>query len=103
MTQPYAPPPATPAYQPPQQQAGTNTLAIVALIASLFVSLAGVICGHIALSQIKKTGQSGRGLALAGTIIGYVIMGLSVLFVIGYVIFFVVLIGTAGVTSSTFS
>lgn len=52
----------------------TNPLAIVALIGSFFIGLVGIICGHIALSQIKKSNgqQGGRGLALAGTIIGYV-------------------------------
>lgn len=55
--------------QPPQK---TNTLAIIALISSFFISVLGIVLGHIALSQIKKTGEGGRGLALAGTIIGYV-------------------------------
>ncbi|MHA7305646.1 thioredoxin domain-containing protein [Arthrobacter sp. TMN-49] len=50
---------------------GTNTLAIVSLVSSFFVGLAGVITGHIALSQIKRTGEDGRGLAIAGLIIGY--------------------------------
>lgn len=49
----------------------TNTLAIISLIAAFFVSLAAVICGHIALSQIKKRGEGGRGLAIAGLILGY--------------------------------
>ncbi|KQV07217.1 hypothetical protein ASC63_07840 [Leifsonia sp. Root112D2] len=51
----------------------TNVLAIIALVLSLIsVSIGGVITGHIALSQIKKTGEQGRGLALAGLIIGYI-------------------------------
>jgi hypothetical protein len=33
----------------------------------------------VALTQIKKSGESGRGLALAGTIIGYVTLALWVL------------------------
>ncbi|MCI4659551.1 DUF4190 domain-containing protein [Cryobacterium zhongshanensis] len=49
-----------------------NTLALVAFIGSFFVSLVGIVCGHIALKQIKRTGQDGRGFALAGVIIGYV-------------------------------
>jgi hypothetical protein len=31
-----------------------------------------VIFGHIAIGQIKKTGEGGRGLAIAGLIIGYI-------------------------------
>lgn len=65
----------------------TNTLAIVSLIASLvgifilpFVgSVAGIITGHISLSQIKRTGEGGRGLGLAGTIVGWVGLALSIL------------------------
>lgn len=75
--QPYAPP--APGYQQQpgyvQQSQGekTNTLAIVAFISSFFVHILGIILGHIALSQIKRTGEGGRGLALAGTIIGYIL------------------------------
>ncbi|MEZ5189515.1 MAG: DUF4190 domain-containing protein [Schumannella sp.] len=98
MTQP---PPPAPGYQQPQPYASsaypsapygttasgaplaprTNTLAIVALVLSLTVSIGGIICGHIALAQIKRTGEGGHGLALAGTIIGYVLTGFTVLFV----------------------
>lgn len=51
-----------------------NTLAIVSLIASFFVSVVGIVCGHIALSQIKRSGDRGRGIALFGTILGYVFL-----------------------------
>lgn len=80
------------AAQPPQP-AGTNTLAIVALISSFFISLAGVICGHIALGQIKQTGEQGRGMALAGLIIGYV--GLVSGLIFFAFLFLIVGIGTA--------
>ena len=44
-------------------------------------SLVAIITGHIALSQIKKTGEQGRGLAIAGLIIGYIgfVIGLIVI------------------------
>lgn len=49
-----------------------NVLAIVSLVtAVLFLQLVAIITGHIALSQIKKTGEKGRGLAIAGLIVGY--------------------------------
>lgn len=60
-----------PAYAQPST-AKTNTLAIVSLVSSFFISIVGIITGHIALSQIKKTGEQGRGLAIAGLIIGYI-------------------------------
>ena len=50
--------------------------------------MAGVITGHMALGQIKQTGEQGRGLALAGTILGYV--GLA--FIVLGVIFFLALL-----------
>jgi len=56
-----------------------NTLAIIAFIASFFISIAGIIMGHIALGQVKKTGERGRGFALAGTIIGYVSLAGTIL------------------------
>ncbi|MFD6053821.1 DUF4190 domain-containing protein [Agromyces sp. NPDC060279] len=68
--------------------AKTNTLAVVSLVASLaglltgFGFIVGIICGHISLSQIKQRGEEGRGAALAGTIIGYVGVALSVIAII---------------------
>lgn len=55
--------------QLPQQR--FNTLSIVAFILAFVVSLGGVICGHIALSQIKRTGERGRGLAVWALVLGY--------------------------------
>ena len=77
-TQPYgSPPPAT---------QKTNTLAIIALVLAFFVSLGGVICGHIALAQIKRTGEQGRGLAIAALVLGYIGIALGLLFLLVYVI-----------------
>jgi hypothetical protein len=41
---------------------------------------AAIVTGHIARSQIRRTGESGGGLALAGLIIGYCYIGFFVLF-----------------------
>jgi hypothetical protein len=50
-----------------------NTLAVVSLATALtgFGVVAGIITGHISLAQIKRTGENGRPLALAGVVIGY--------------------------------
>ena len=64
----------------------TNTMAIVALVSSFFIALAGVICGAIALKQIQRTGESGRGMALAGLWIGIVSMVLTTAFIVLIVI-----------------
>lgn len=57
-----------------------NTLSVVSLATSVtgFGALAGVITGHIALSQIKDSKQAGRPLALAGVIVGYSLIGLGI-------------------------
>ena len=82
---PVPPQPVQPGYAPqgaPSSQPPLNALALVSFIGSFFVSLVGIICGHIALSQIKKSGERGRGFALAGTIIGYVSAAITILAVI---------------------
>jgi hypothetical protein len=67
----------------------TNALAIVSLVASLLGfftfglgSLAGIVCGHIALSQIKTKNQDGGGMAVAGLVIGYSPIGLALLLIV---------------------
>ena len=106
---PPAPPAAT--TTPPQPYGGvayqpgmgprTNTLAIIALVLGFLVPLGGIICGHIALSQIKRTGEAGHGLALAGTVLGYVFTGLGILALILYIAFFAVLFSSGVLNPGT--
>lgn len=58
-----------------------NTLAIVSLATALtgFGVIAAIITGHISLAQIKRSGENGRGLAIAGVVIGYVSIGLWII------------------------
>jgi len=100
------PPPPPEGYPPPPQggypappsgypgaapAAGTNGLDIASLVCSVvgvlcgIGSILGIVLGIIALNQIKQTGQGGRGLALAGIIVGAVLLALGV---IGYLIYF---------------
>src|SRR6188472_3242299 len=103
--QPAAVPPAAPAVPPAAPAAApaayapegpkTNVLGIVSLVTSILgLSIVGVITGHIALSQIKKRGEGGHGLALAGTIIGWVGCALWILFWAVW-IFWIVVYGAA--------
>jgi Domain of unknown function (DUF4190) len=71
-----------------------NALAIVAIITGFLAPLIGVICGHISLSQIKRTGESGRGLALTGVIAGYCLTALYVVLTI------LVMVATAAIKSN---
>ncbi|HLQ17261.1 MAG TPA: DUF4190 domain-containing protein [Candidatus Eisenbacteria bacterium] len=51
--------------------------------------LVAVITGHIARHQIRRTGEAGASLALAGLIAGYVSIALTLLFILAYIGFFV--------------
>ncbi len=82
----YAPPTVHP-YSP-----RTNTLSIIAFIGSFLLSFTGIILGAISLGQIKRTRESGRGLAIAAIIIGSVGTAIALL----WALFMFVLIGTAG-------
>ncbi|MDQ4500900.1 thioredoxin domain-containing protein [Sinomonas sp. ASV322] len=66
---PNPPPYPAPASPPPPRR--TEPLAIASLVCSFFVSLLGVVFGHVALSRIRRSGDDGRGLAVAGLVIGY--------------------------------
>ena len=65
-----------------------NTMALVGFILSVSAAatgitlIPGIVLSHIGMSQIKRTGESGRGFALAGLIVGYCLLGLSVLAII---------------------
>ncbi|BDI23831.1 DUF4190 domain-containing protein [Herbiconiux sp. L3-i23] len=57
-----------------------NVLSIVAFVLSLLgFTVVAIILGHIGLSQIKKTGQQGRGFGIAALIIGYVTLVLGII------------------------
>ena len=98
--QPYGAAPqyaAAPGYSGYPAPPKSNSMAIVSFVSSLvglFVipivgQIVGIITGHISLNQLKTSGENGRGLALAGTIIGWVSLGLAIL---GIILFFAVFI-----------
>lgn len=65
----------------------TNTLSIVALVSGIvgltfipfLASIVAVVTGHMARAEVRRTGEQGGGLALAGLIMGYVGIGLAVI------------------------
>jgi Domain of unknown function (DUF4190)/Domain of unknown function (DUF1707) len=81
-------------YQPsrvvgPVQPRSTNPIAIASLVCGIaqipFFIVAGIpaiICGHIARNQIKRTGEDGDGMALAGLVLGYLGVFGPILFVL---------------------
>ncbi|WP_431221318.1 DUF4190 domain-containing protein [Leifsonia xyli] len=82
--QPLPPQQQQPQYAQPYGAAEPrwNTMAIVAFIVTFFINIVGIILGFIALSQIKRTGEKGRGLALAAVIIGFISIVIGIIWVI---------------------
>lgn len=67
----------------------TNPLAVVALccgigqvIAGPFAGIAAIVLGAMSLRHIRETGESGRGMAVTGIVLGAAGMVLTVLVVI---------------------
>ncbi|WP_103886925.1 DUF1707 and DUF4190 domain-containing protein [Actinacidiphila yanglinensis] len=95
----FAPAPvAHPASLTPARLTGTNSAATGSLVCGIIgvctlgvTSIPAVILGHVARSQIRRTGQDGGGQATAGLVLGYLV-------IIGYVVF---IAAVAGVISAT--
>ncbi|MFO7250535.1 MAG: DUF4190 domain-containing protein [Actinomycetes bacterium] len=69
------------------QPVGTNGLAVAAMILGILgfvtcgaTSVLAVIFGHVALSQIKRSGEQGHGMAMTGVILGWILTGLWLLY-----------------------
>jgi DUF1707 SHOCT-like domain/Domain of unknown function (DUF4190) len=74
--------------RPPMVVAGTNGLAVASLACGIaqfafgpLATIPAIVLGHMARSQIRRTGEQGAGLALAGLILGWgaVILGIIVI------------------------
>ncbi|MFG6445773.1 DUF4190 domain-containing protein [Microbacterium sp. P07] len=110
----------SPAYPQQPQQYGyaggygyppkTNALAIIALISGIaafvvlpfIASIVAVITGHMSLKQIKTSGEGGRGMALTGTILGWVGIGLAVIGIVFVILWVIVVVGVASSSSTNY-
>lgn len=70
-------------YPPPRS---TNSLAVVSLVCAFLFAPLGIVFGHMSLSQIKRSGEEGRGLAIAGLVISYLVIAMTVVVVVVSVI-----------------
>ncbi len=68
---------------PPGRQPGTNGFAIASLVCAFVCSPLGIVFGFVARGQIRRTGQGGDGLALAGIILSIVFLVLGVFVTLG--------------------
>ena len=87
--QPYGMPQYPYGY-PPQPKPQQNAILALVLSCVGFVTcgitaIVGIIFGHIAMGKIKRGEEDGRGLALAGLIIGYVVIA-------GWVLYFAIIL-----------
>jgi hypothetical protein len=80
-----------PAYQTPYQaypaSRGTNGMAIASMVLGILWiywlgSILALIFGYIALRQIKQRNEGGRGMAIAGTVLGWIGAGTLLLTII---------------------
>jgi hypothetical protein len=72
----------------PGAEQRTNTVAIVAIVLGFVFPIGGIVAGSVALAQVKRTGEKGRGLAIGGIVVGAVVMVLTVVAAIGFFLFF---------------
>jgi hypothetical protein len=89
--------PAAPSTElaPVPEQAHTNGLAIASFACGLgqfvfgpLATIPAIVFGHLARNQIRRTGEQGNGLALAGLMLGWAAVILGIIFVATAVIAF---------------
>ncbi|MDF5755984.1 DUF4190 domain-containing protein [Spongiactinospora sp. TRM90649] len=73
-------------YAPPRPN---NSMALASMILGIvgfmtcgISSIVGIILGHIALKQIARTGEEGRGMAIAGLVTSYIMLGLMLVYIV---------------------
>ena len=67
-----------------------NSLALVSLLCGIggwtilpfIASIVAVVTGHMARRQIRETGEGGDGMAVAGLILGYIVIGGGLIFLV---------------------
>jgi hypothetical protein len=79
----------------PLAQRGTNSLAVVSLsfgvgqvILPFVAGIIAIVCGHVARSQIRETGETGDGMAITGLVLGYTGVVLPLLAILAVIIVF---------------
>jgi peptidyl-prolyl cis-trans isomerase B (cyclophilin B) len=53
-------------------------MAVASLVCAFLVAPLAIVFGHVALSQIKRSGERGRELAVAGLVLGYLFTVLAI-------------------------
>lgn len=93
--QPGAPAGGGPGYPVYQLRRPTNSMAVAALVTGLVGFLACPVVGAVAVylgnrarAEIRRTGEEGDGIALAGVIVGWIGVGITALMIVLLIIYF---------------
>jgi len=84
---------------PTPQTSGWAIASLICSIAGMVMlgavfSVVGVIFGHVVMREIKNSNgwRSGQGMALAGLIVGYIGLGLSLIVITFYLVYLIVIV-----------
>ena len=70
-------------------------LGIIGIVFCGFTSILAIIFGHVAQSQIKRTGEGGAGMATAGLVMGYIVTAIWVVIWIFYLGLWAAIVGSS--------
>ncbi|MEU5988273.1 DUF4190 domain-containing protein [Spirillospora sp. NPDC047418] len=83
----------------------TNGMATASLVCGLIgffacgvTSILAIIFGHVSLSQIKRTGEGGHGMAVTGLILGYLVSAGWLIFWVLYILGIAMFAASSGTT-----
>ncbi|NKZ03044.1 DUF4190 domain-containing protein [Actinomadura latina] len=83
----------------------TNGMATASLVCGLIgffacgvTSVLAIIFGHVSLSQIKRTGEGGHGMAVTGLILGYLISAGWLIVLVFYILGIAMFAASSGTT-----
>ncbi|TDD91696.1 DUF4190 domain-containing protein [Actinomadura rubrisoli] len=75
-------------------------LGLVGFFACGVTSLLAIIFGHVAQSQIKRTGEGGSGMAVTGLILGYIVTVGWIIVWIFYIGLWAAIVGSSNTTGT---
>ncbi len=91
---PYPPPPAGYPGQPQMQVQRTNGLAVAALVMGILgfcmwvPSVLAIVFGIIARNQCRERHEAGEGMAMAGIVMGVIVVVITILYFAFFISFF---------------
>ncbi|WP_067793481.1 DUF4190 domain-containing protein [Actinomadura formosensis] len=93
--------PSVPALPPTNGMATASMVCgLIGFLACGLTSILAVIFGHVALGQIKRTGEGGHGMAVAGLVLGYIVSAGWLVFWIFYIGLWAAIVGGSATTGT---